>query len=148
MSLKEKIEEDLKNALRAKESLKVSCLRLIKAAIKNKEIDLRGTLEDPQVLSILSTLSKQRKESIEQFKKGGRQDLVRQEETELALIEGYLPQALTEGELLDIIASAIAETKAQGSKDVGKVMKAVMPKITGRADGKLVNALVLKKLGN
>ncbi|OGQ04493.1 MAG: glutamyl-tRNA amidotransferase [Deltaproteobacteria bacterium RIFCSPLOWO2_01_44_7] len=147
MPLKNKIEEDFKQAVRGKETLKVSCLRLIKAAIQNKEIDVRGKLDDSQILSILSTLAKQRKESIEQFKKGGRNDLVKNEEAELKLIETYLPKALDEAALAKIIEQTIAEVGGQGAKDVGKVMKAVMPKIAGQADGRVVNQLVLKKLG-
>ncbi len=146
MSLKEKIESDLKEAMKAKETVKVSCLRLVKASIKNKEIDVRGILDDNQVIVILSTFAKQRKESIEQFKKGGRDDLVRQEESELAVIEGYLPKQLSEKELEEFVVRAIAATGAKDPKEVGKVMKAVMPKIAGRADGKRINAIVLKKL--
>lgn len=147
MSLKEKIENDLKEAMKAKEAAKVSCLRLIKSAIKNKEIDVRGTLDDAQTTAILSTLAKQRKESIEQFKKGGRDDLVKQEEAELALLEVYLPKQMSEKELEEIVIKTIAETGAKEAKEAGKVMKALMPKIQGRADGKVVSFQVLKKLG-
>ena len=146
MSLKEKIENDLKEAMKAKESLKVSCLRLIKAAVKNKEIDVRGALDDAQITSILSTLAKQRKESIEQFKKGGRDDLVKQEEAELAILNSYLPKQMSEKEIEEIIVKTIAEVGAKDIKEAGKVMKAVMPKVAGKADGKIVNAIVLKKL--
>ena len=146
MSLKEKIENDLKEAMKAKESLKVSCLRLIKAAVKNKEIDVRGALDEAQITSILSTLAKQRKESIEQFKKGGRDDLVKQEEAELAILNSYLPKQMSEKEIEEIIVKTIAEVGAKDIKEAGKVMKAVMPKVAGKADGKIVNAIVLKKL--
>lgn len=146
MSLKEKIENDLKEAMKAKESLKVSCLRLIKAAVKNKEIDVRGALDDAQITSILSTLAKQRKESIEQFKKGGRDDLVKQEEAGLAILNSYLPKQMSEKEIEEIIVKTIAEVGAKDIKEAGKVMKAVMPKVAGKADGKIVNAIVLKKL--
>lgn len=146
MSLKEQIENDLKGAMKAKEALKVSCLRLVKSAIKNKEIDLKGALDDNQVIAILSTLCKQRKESIEQFKKGGRNDLVKQEESELAILENYLPKQLSEKELEEIIVKAIAEIGAKDPKEVGRVMKTVMPAVAGRADGKRINAIVLKKL--
>ena len=148
MSLKAKIEQDILQALKAKDAAKVSCLRMLKAAIKNKEIDLRKELDDGQTTAILSTFVKQRKESIEQFKKGGRDDLVKKEEAELAMVEGYLPKALSEKELEAIVATAIQETGAQGSKDLGKVMKAAMAKTAGRADGKIISALVSKKLGN
>ena len=146
MSLKEKIENDLKEAMKAKESLKVSCLRLIKAAVKNKEIDVRGALDEAQITSILSTLAKQRKESIEQFKKGGRDDLVKQEEAGLAILNSYLPKQMSEKEIEEIIVKTIAEVGAKDIKEAGKVMKAVMPKVAGKADGKIVNAIVLKKL--
>ncbi|MDP2599387.1 MAG: GatB/YqeY domain-containing protein [Deltaproteobacteria bacterium] len=146
MSLKEKIENDLKEAMRAKDALKLSCLRLVKSAVKNKEIDVRGALDDSQVIAILSTLAKQRKESIEQFKKGGRDDLVKQEEAELAVLETYLPKQMSEKELEEIVIKTIAETGAKGPQEMGKVMKALMPKITGKADGKEVSALVQKKL--
>lgn len=140
------MEEDLKQALRDRASLKVSCLRMVKAAVKNKEIDLRAELNDTQVIGILTTLAKQRRESIEMFKKGNRPDLVQKEEEELAFIETYLPKQMDEAELTKIIEAAIAEVGAKASSDVGKVMKAVMPKVAGRADGKIVNILVLKKL--
>lgn len=146
MSLKEKIEQDLKQAMLAKETARVSCLRLVKSAIKNKEIDNRKPLEEGQVVALLSTLAKQRKESIDQFKKGGRTDLVSQEEAELALIETYLPKALDEAELLKIIEAAITETGASSPKDMGKVMKALTPRTIGRADGKVVSEWVKKKL--
>ncbi|MDO8527368.1 MAG: GatB/YqeY domain-containing protein [Deltaproteobacteria bacterium] len=146
-TLKARIEEDIKQAMRGREAAKLSCLRMVKSALKNKEIDTRAELDDTQIISILSTLCKQRKESIEQFKKGGRDDLVKQEESELALIETYLPKAMDESELIKLIEAAIAETGAAGPKDMGKVMKALTPKTTGRADGKLVSELVRKKLG-
>ncbi|OGQ47760.1 MAG: glutamyl-tRNA amidotransferase [Deltaproteobacteria bacterium RIFCSPLOWO2_02_FULL_46_8] len=146
MSLKQKMEEDLKQALRDRASLKVSCLRMVKAAVKNKEIDLRAELNDTQVIGILTTLAKQRRESIEMFKKGNRPDLVQKEEEELAFIETYLPKQMDEAELTKIIEAAIAEVGAKAPIDVGKVMKAVMPKVAGRADGKAINAIVLKKL--
>ena len=140
------MEEDLKQALRDRASLKVSCLRMVKAAVKNKEIDLRAELNDTQVIGILTTLAKQRRESIEMFKKGNRPDLVQKEEEELAFIETYLPKQMDEAELTKIIEAAIAEVGAKAPIDVGKVMKAVMPKVAGRADGKAINAIVLKKL--
>lgn len=142
MSLPERIEVDFKQALRHREPRKVSCLRLIKAALKNKEIENRGALDESQVLSVLTTLVKQRKESLELFQKGGRDDLVRQEQEELNIIEGYLPKPLSEKELIAIIEQAVNALGAAGPKDMGKVMKAIMPKVQGRADGKRVNELV------
>lgn len=144
--LKAKIEGDLITALKAKEALKVSCLRLIKAAIKNKEIDLRGEMSEPQCLQLLSTLAKQRQEAITLYKQGGRTDLAEKEAQELAIIESYLPKPLSEKELLALIDAAIAESGAKGPQDMGKVMKLLTPKTTGRADGKTVSDWVKKKI--
>lgn len=144
--LKKKIEEDLITALKAKEALKVSCLRLIKAAIKNKEIDLRGAIQEPQLLQLLSTMAKQRQEAITLYKQGGRNDLADKEAKELAMIESYLPKPFSEKELLTLIAAAIAETGAKDPQEMGKVMKALTPKTAGRADGKIVSDWVKKKL--
>lgn len=144
--LKEKIEKDLLTALKAKEALKVSCLRLIKAAIKNKEIDLRGEIQEPQLLQLLSTLAKQRQESITLYKQGGRKDLAEKESKELTMIESYLPKALSDEELLAIVEAAVAESGAKNAQEMGKVMKIVMPQVTGRADGKKVQELVKEKL--
>jgi len=147
MPLKERIEAEFMQAVRSKDALKVSCLRMIKAAVKNKEIDKKGPLDEAQMTAILQTMAKQRKESIEQFEKGGRQDLVEKEKAELSLIENYLPQQMSEAELVKLVEAAVAETQAQGAKELGKVMKILVPKIAGRADGKLVNEWVKKKLG-
>lgn len=146
MPLKEKIEEDFKQAMRKKDALRVSCFRMMKAAIKNKEIEKRTPGDDPMVLGVLQTLAKQRKESIEQFKMGGRQDLVEKEEAELKLIESYLPKQMPEEELIRLIEESIQEAKAQGPKDMGKVMQLVMSKAQGRADGKIISQWVKKKL--
>lgn len=147
MSLKLRIEEDLKKAVLQKEALRVSCLRLVKAAIKNKEIDKRGELDEDQLIGILQTLAKQRKESIELFGKGGRQDLVDQETKELAIIEGYLPQPLSDGDLEKLVAETVQTLNVSGPKEMGRVMKEVMAKAKGRADGKKINELVKRKLG-
>ncbi len=147
MSLKQRIEDDFIKAVRQKEALKVSCLRLVKAAVKNKEIDKRGELDDDQIIAVLQTLAKQRRESIEHFEKGGRQDLVAQEKGELAILEGYLPQALPDSELEKLIVEIVEALKAEGPKDMGRVMKEVMAKAKGRADGKKISELVKKKLG-
>lgn len=147
MPLKERIEEDFKQAVRQKEALRLSCLRMIKAAVKNKEIDNRGPLDEAQTVAILQTLAKQRRESIEQFKKGGRDDLAEKETAELAFIENYLPQQMSEEELGKIIDEIVQQTGAQGPKEMGKVMKLVIPKAGGRADGKLISELVKRKLG-
>ena len=147
MSLKERMQTELKEAMKAHDELKVSTLRLLSSAIKNKEIDERKPLDDEGLLAILSTAAKQRRESIEQYEKGGRQDLADKEKAELAIIQGYLPQQLSKEEVAALIKETIAETGAAGAKDMGKVMKALMPKVKGKADGKLVNELVKELLG-
>ena len=147
MSLKERMQTELKEAMKAHDEIKVSTLRLLNSAIKNKEIDERKPLDDEGLLAILSTAAKQRRESIEQYEKGGRQDLADKEKAELAIIQGYLPQQLSKDEVAAVIKETIAETGAAGAKDMGKVMKALMPKVKGKADGKLVNELVKELLG-
>ncbi len=154
MGLKEKIESDLKAAMKSKDIIAAGALRMIIAAVQNKEIEERSikklelgkSLDDAGVVKIISTLAKQRQESIEMFKKGGRDDLVKKETAELALISRYLPSALSEGEIEKIVEEAVRESGAAGPKDMGNVMKLVMPKIAGRADGKIVNEIVRKKL--
>lgn len=146
MSLLERFDNDLKVALKASDSLKVSVLRMAKAALKNKQIDKGGGLSDEEIISVLSTLSKQRKESIEQFSKGGREDLAEKERQELAIIQSYMPEQLSPEELDRIIIEAIKESSAQGIKDMGKVMRLLMPRVKGAADGKIVNQRVKELL--
>lgn len=146
MSLQERIEADFKQAIRDRDPRRLSCLRLIKAAIKNKEIDHRGKLDEAQISAILATLAKQRKESIELFQKGKRDDLVEQEQAELNILEGYLPKPISEQELTALVEQIVQELGASGPKDLGKVMKAVMAKAQGKADGKLVQTIVKQKL--
>lgn len=154
MELKSRIESDLKAALKGKDALKASALRMVIAAVKNKEIEERGLkkikpgdgLDDAGVIRIIAMLAKQRQESIEMFKKGGRDDLAKKEADELKMLEGYLPSQLTAAEVEKIVDEVVKESGAAGPKDMGNVMKLVMPKIAGRADGKLVNEIVRKKL--
>ena len=146
MSLKKRVEDQFKNALKSREELKVSTLRMLKAAIKNKEIEQKKEVDDSEVVRLLSTLVKQRRESIEQYKQGGRTDLAQKEEKEILILEEYLPKPLGEEELLRIIETAIQEVGASGPKEMGQVMKALMSKVSGRADGKIVSQLVQKKL--
>ena len=146
MSLLEKIDDDLKSAMKASDSLKVSVLRMAKAAIKNKEIDIRKELSDDDIIPVLSTLAKQRRESIDQFSKGGRQDLAEKESLELAILQSYLPEQITPEELDRIVIEAIKESSAAGAKDMGKVMRLVMPRTKGSADGKLVSRRVTELL--
>jgi uncharacterized protein YqeY len=146
MNLKTKLENDLKVALKSKDAATTSALRLVLAAVKNDELKGKGEIEDAAVMQVLTKLAKQRRESIDAFEKGGRQDLVDKEKKELGIIEGYLPQPLSESELDQIIDEAISESKAAAPQDMGKVMKIVMPKTQGRADGKQVSDIVRRKL--
>ena len=134
MSLKERITEDMKNAMRAGDKERLGAIRLILAAIKQREVDERITLDDPQVLSVLDKMLKQRRESITQFEAGGRADLVARESAELAVLQGYLPAQLSDAEVESAIRAAIAGTGATTMKDMGKVMAAVKPQVQGRTD--------------
>ncbi len=147
MSLTQAIDQHLKDALKSQDKERLSALRNIKSHLKNKIIDLRRDLTDAEALQILSTLAKQRRESIDAFQKAGRDDLVNKEQFELDLIVSYLPQPLTEAELSDLVQKAIAESQAQGPQDMGKVMKILVPQVTGKADGKVLSELVKKLLG-
>ncbi len=148
MSLESQIEKDLFAAMKAQEALRVSVLRLIKAALKNRQVELGKPLEDADAIAVLRTQVKQRHESIEQFRKGGREDLASKEEAEIKIVEGYLPAAVTDQEIETVVAAALAETGAGSPKDFGKVMKTVMAKFAGRSvDGKRVSEMVRKKLG-
>lgn len=147
MGLRENIDADLKVALKSGAKDKVSTLRMLNAALKNKQIDKRRQLTEEEVIETVRSLIKQRKDSIEQFAKGGRQDLVDKETAEVAFLEVYLPQQLSREEVEGMVCDVIAKTGAQGAKDMGKVMKALIPVIGGRADGKLVSELVKHALG-
>lgn len=142
MSLKQRIQEDMKAALKGGDKPRLSAIRLILAAIKQREVDERIELDDTQVLAVLDKMAKQRRESISQFAAAGRTDLVEKEQAELEIIRSYLPQALTEAEIDAVIRSAIAEVGARGMQDMGKVMAAIKPKVQGRADLGQVSAKV------
>ena len=147
MKLRDQINQDLMSAMKSKEAERLSVLRMMKAAIKNKEVEICGELEDSQVLQALMTMIRQRKDSIEQYTKGGRQDLSDKEAAEIKLIEAYMPAAVTEEEIVSVVESVIAETGAKSAKDMGIVMKACMARFTGRPlDGRKVNELVKTKL--
>jgi uncharacterized protein YqeY len=148
MSLYQEIGKNLIEAMKAQDKERLSALRNIKSLLKYKAIDAKRDLNDEEVIQALSTLAKQRRESIESFAKGGRQDLVDKEEAELKIIESYMPSPLSIEELEQIIRKAIQDTQAQGPKDMGKVMKALMPLVTGRSDGKVVSEKVKSLLGN
>ena len=147
MSILERIDSDLKVAMKSSEKIRVSTLRMVKASLKNLEIE-KGELSDDDVIGVLSTQAKQRRESISEFEKGGRQDLADRERKELAVILGYLPEQLSEEELAGIILENIKETGASSLKDMGRLMKSLMPRVKGRADGKLVSRKVKELLGN
>jgi uncharacterized protein YqeY len=148
MSLNDKVAADITAAMKAKDAARLSALRMLKAAIMNKGVEKGRDLEDAEVLQVVSSLVKQRRDSIEQFSKAGRTDLVEKETGEVAVLEAYLPPAATPEQIDAAVAEAIAETGASAAKDMGKVMKAVMPKLAGKnADGKAVNEAVRRKLG-
>jgi uncharacterized protein YqeY len=147
MGLREQIDSDIKGAMKSGAKDKVSALRMLSAALKNKQIDKRSPLIDGEVVDTVRSLIKQRKDSIEQFGKGGRQDLVDKETAEVAVLEVYLPQQMAREEIETIVREVITQTGAQGAKDMGKVMKALVPILAGRADNKLVSDLVKSLLG-
>jgi len=142
MDLKQKLLSDLKGAMKAKDTLKVSTLRLISSEIKNKEIDLRNELGDDAIIALLTTQIKKRKEAAAFFEKGGREELKQKEEQEMAILQEYLPEAAGEDEVKARIEQVIAEVGAEGPKDMGKVMKVVIPEFKGKADGGLIQRLV------
>ena len=146
MSLLQKLDEDLKTALKKSDKLKLSVLRMVKAAVKNQQIDKGRELWDEEILAIFSTLAKQRRESIEQFSKGGREDLAQQESQELLILQSYMPVQLSVEELNAMILQAIKESSAETEGDMGKVMKILAPRIKGVADGKWVNNRVRELL--
>ena len=145
--LKAKLSDAMKNAMRSKDKDTLTFARNLHAAIRKKEIDGRVDLTDEDVQQIVGTMIKQRQDSVEQFKKGGREDLVAQEEAEIAFLLHYLPPQMSEEEVNAIVSEVIGEVGASGAKDMGKVMQALMPRVRGKADGKLVNQIVKSKLG-
>ena len=148
MSLNQKIVSDLTAAMKAKDTPRLSALRMLKAAIMNKDVEKGRDLDDAEVLQVVASLVKQRRDSIEQFAKAGRTDLVDKETGEIAVLETYLPPAASAEEIEAAVTAAIAETGAASVKDMGKVMKAVMPRLAGKhADGRTVNEAVRRKLG-
>ncbi len=147
MTLKERLNSDMKEALKAHDAARLSAIRMIISAYRNKEIDSRKDLDDEGMLSVLSTAAKQRRESIEQYGKAGRKDLVDKETAELEVIQSYMPKQMSKEEIEALVKEAVAESGAKGPSDMGKAMKILMPKVKGRADGKLVNELVKVALG-
>lgn len=158
MALKQTLNDDLKAAMKAGEKTKLSTIRMLQAAVKNKEIDNRVAAADPHdkrspeqkedelIMSVIKTLVKQRKDSVEQFVAGGRQDLADQETAELKILESYLPSQLSQPEVAELVKKAIQETGATSKKDMGNVMKAVLAMAQGRADSKIISDLVKAQL--
>ncbi|SEN09215.1 GatB/YqeY domain-containing protein [Paenibacillus sp. OV219] len=142
MNLSERLNDDMKQAMKSQEKFKLTTIRMIRSSIKNQEIELKRPLEDAEVLDILSREIKQRKDSLQEFKKAGRDDLEKGVAAEIEIISVYLPQQLTEEEIKLIVQQTIQETGASSKADMGKVMSALLPKTKGRADGKLVNTFV------
>lgn len=147
MNLKERITEDMKAAMRAKDSERLSTIRMITAAIKQREVDERTTLDDAQVLAILEKMIKTRRESVAQFQSGGREDLVAKEQKEIEILQAYLPAQLSEAEIDALIDESIAQTGASSIKDMGKTMALLKQKAQGRADMAVVSAKLKAKLG-
>ena len=147
MSLKDRITNDMKDAMRAGDKPRLGVIRLILAAIKQREVDERITLDDSQVLAVLDKMMKQRRDSVTQYQNGNRQDLADQELAEIALIQAYLPAQLSDAELDTLVADAIKTSGAAGIKDMGKVMGLLKAKVQGRADMGKVSALIKNKLG-
>jgi uncharacterized protein len=146
MSLEERLMDEMKQAMKSNDKARLSTIRMIRTAVKNKEIDLRNKLDDDEILRVIQGMVRKSEESIEQFKAGGRMDLVEKETKEIEILRSYLPQALSKEDVIRIIDESIRETEASSLKDLGKVMKSVMPKLTGKADGKLINQLVKERL--
>jgi len=146
MGLEERLVEEMKQAMKSNDKAKLSTIRMIRSAVKNKEIDLRKPLDDDAIFRVIQGMVKKSEESIEQFKTGGRMDLVEKETKEIEIMKSYLPQPLSREEILKVIDQTIEETKASSLKDLGKVMKTVMPKLGGKVDGAVVNQLVKERL--
>ena len=146
MPLNDRLIDEMKLAAKAKDKLRLSTVRMIRASIKNKEIEKKGELEDKEIIEIMSTLVKQRKESIRQFREGKRDDLVRKEEAELSILLSFMPTQLSSEEIEEKVKEAIKEIGATSIKDIGKVMKFLMMGLVGRVDGKVLNEIVKERL--
>ncbi len=148
MSLKAKITEDMKNAMRAKDAPRLSAIRLLLAATKQREVDERIELSDADVLAIIEKMLKQRRDSVTQYEAGSRQDLADVEKFEIEILSAYMPQQLAEAEIANEVAAAVAAAGAKNMQDMGKVMAILKPKLAGRADMSIVSSLVKAKLGS
>ena len=146
MSLKTRLEEEMKRAMKAREEVRLSAIRMLRSAIKNKEIEIGHELSDDEVVRVVQTMCKQRKDSIEAFGKGGRQDLVDRESRELEILEGYLPPPVSEADIERVVREVVAETGAKSMKEMGTVMKEALKRLGGAVDGKQVNEAVRRVL--
>ncbi len=146
MGLEERLVDEMKQAMKSNDKLRLSTIRMIRSAVKNKEIDLQRKLNDEDIFMVIQGMVRKGEDAIEQFRTGGRMDLVEKEQNEMETLKSFLPQPMSQEEMLRIIDQSIAETQASSLKDLGKVMKSVMPKLAGKADGKLINQLVKGKL--
>ncbi|MGN8832144.1 GatB/YqeY domain-containing protein [Selenomonas montiformis] len=146
MSLKEQLTNDMKEAMKAHDKDRLAVIRMVRGAVRQQEIDGKKELGDEDVLAVISKEVKMRRDSIEEFRKGGREDLVEKTEAEIAVLMPYLPAQLSEEEIRGLVQAAVAQTGAASPKDMGKVMGVLMPKVKGRADGKTVNAIVRSML--
>lgn len=147
-SLLLEIEDSFKKSLKSQDKLRLSALRMLRTAIKNKEVEKRAKLDDPEIMALLKGLIRQGKEAIEQFEKGGRTDLAEKEKTEIEIYSAYLPAQATASEIEEIIGQVIGEVQASGVKDMGKVMKGAMARLAGRADGQTIQTVVKQKLSS
>jgi len=146
MTLEERLLNEMKEAMKSGDKLRLSTIRMIRSAVKNREIEVRKTLDDEDIFKVIQGMVRKGDESVEQFQTGGRMDLVEKEKKEIEILKSYLPQPPSQEEVLKIIDETIQETQASSLKDLGKVMKAVMPKLGGKADGKLINQWVKERL--
>ena len=146
MNLEEKLVEEMKQAMKANDKVRLSTIRMIRSSLKNKEIELRRKLEEEDIIKVIQGMVRKGEESLEQFQAGGRMDLVEKEGAEIEILKSFLPQPLSEEEIIRVIDETIRETQASSLKDLGKVMKAVIPKLGGKADGKVINQLVKARL--
>ena len=146
MSLEERLTDEMKQAMKSSDKLRLSTIRMIRSAVKNKEIELRKKLDDEEIQRVIQGMVRKGEESVEQFQSGGRMDLVEKEKKEIEILKSFLPQPIGQEEILRIIDQSIEETQASSLKDLGKVMKSVIPKLGGKVDGRLINQLVKERL--
>jgi uncharacterized protein YqeY len=146
MSLDERLTEEMKQAMKSNDKLRLSTIRMIRSTVKNKEIELRKKLDDEEIQKVIQGMVRKGEESVEQFQSGGRMDLVEKEKKEIEILKSFLPQPMSQEEILRIIDQSIEETQASSLKDLGRVMKSVIPKLGGKVDGRLINQLVKERL--